>query len=68
MTIGSAVILKEAVIVVKGLARAILLPKGTQGVVRARNGRLMDLEVDGIHYADIPVTSVEVIPAVAEDV
>lgn len=61
MTIGSAASLREAVIVVNGLAQTDLLPKGTQGIVRAENGKLLDLCVDGVLYTDIPAASVEVI-------
>lgn len=61
MTIGSTVVLKEAVIVVSAFARTALLPKGTQGVVKAEHGKLLDLDVDGAHHSDIPVASVEMI-------
>lgn len=63
MTIGSAVVLKEAVIVVNGVASTVLLPKGTQGIVRAESGSLLDLAVDGVRYAGIPIASVEPLSA-----
>lgn len=55
---GTAVVLREPVIVAGSLFGADLLPKGTKGIIQAENGRLVSLAVDGVLYRDIPMASI----------